>query len=259
MGSPPTEPERGDSEAPMHLLQMQGFFMSQNPITQAQWRQVVRSRERPGENWGRKLNTKPSRFQEENSGLFPGEANTDNRPVEQVSWLDAMEFCSRLSQRIGRNYTLPSEAQWEYACRAGTSTPFHFGDMITTNLVNYNGRYTYADGPKGLNRSRTTPVGMLPANAWGLQDMHGNVWEWCLDEWHESYEGTPSDGQAWVDAAEGQKSKELVKTRLLRGGSWDDVPRLCRSAYRLHYLPGLASYGVGFRVVCLPQDPSLNP
>jgi formylglycine-generating enzyme required for sulfatase activity len=259
MGSPPTEPERGDSEAPMHLLQMQGFFMSQTPITQAQWRQVVRSRERPGENWGRKLNTKPSRFQEENSGLFPGEANTDNRPVEQVSWLDAMEFCSRLSQRIGRNYTLPSEAQWEYACRAGTSTPFHFGDMITTNLVNYNGRYTYADGPKGLNRSRTAPVGMLPANAWGLQDMHGNVWEWCLDEWHESYEGTPSDGQAWVDAAEGQKSKELVKTRLLRGGSWDNYPGDCRSACRYHYRPVDASDDVGFRVVCLPQDPSLNP
>ena len=238
---------------------MQGFFMSQTPITQAQWRQVVRSNERSGERWGRELNTRPSRFQGENSGLFPGEANTDNRPVEQVSWLDAMEFCSRLSQRTGRTYTLPNEAQWEYACRAGTSTPFHFGDMITANLANYDGRYTYADGPKGLNRNRTTPVGMLPANAWGLHDMHGNVLEWCLDEWHESYEGAPSDGRAWMDAAEEEKSTESVKTRLLRGGFWSGTPRYCRSACRIHGQPDDAGLVVGFRVVCLPQDPSLNP
>jgi formylglycine-generating enzyme required for sulfatase activity len=259
MGSPPTELERGDFEGPMHLLQMQGFFMSQTPITQAQWRQVVRSRERPGENWGRKLNTKPSRFQEEDSGLFPGEANTDNRPVEQVSWLDAMEFCSRLSQRTGRNYTLPSEAQWEYACRAGTTTPFCFGDTISPELANYVGNHAYADGPTGTYRKQTTPVGMYPANAWGLQDMQGNVWEWCLDEWHESYEGAPSDGRAWVDAAEGEKSKESVKTRLLRGGSWDVITRYCRSAYRDHAQPDNANNNVGFRVVCSPQSPSFLP
>jgi formylglycine-generating enzyme required for sulfatase activity len=259
MGSPPTEPERGDSEAPMHLLQMQGFFMSQTPITQAQWRQVVRSNERSGERWGRELYTKPSRFQGENSGLFPGEANTDNRPVEQVSWLDAMEFCSRLSQRIGRTYTLPSEAQWEYACRAGTTTPFHFGGTISPELANYVGNHAYADGPTGTYRKQTTPVGLFLANAWGLQDMHGNVWEWCLDEWHESYVGAPSDGQAWVDAAEGEKSKESVKTRLLRGGSWGGDPGRCRSAYRGRSRPDDANDAVGFRVVCLPQHPSLNP
>lgn len=258
MGSPPTEPERGDSEAPMHLLQMQGFFMSQTPITQAQWRQVVRSNERSGERWGRELSTKPSRFQEENSGLFPGEANTDNRPVEQVSWLDAMEFCSRLSQRIGRNYTLPSEAQWEYACRAGTTTPFHFGGTISPELANYVGNHAYADGPTGTYRRQTTPVGLFPANAWGLQDMHGNVWEWCLDEWHESYEDASSNGQAWLDVAEGEKSKESVKTRLLRGGSWGGDPGRCRSAYRGRSRAEDANDDVGFRVVCLPQDPSLN-
>jgi formylglycine-generating enzyme required for sulfatase activity len=259
MGSPPTEPERGDTEGPMHLMQMQGFFMSQTPITQAQWRQVVRSHERPGESWGHKLSTTPSSFQGETCGLFPGETNTYNRPVEQVSWLDAMEFCSRLSQRTGRIYTLPSEAQWEYACRAGTTTPFHFGNTINTELANYNGNYDYADGPKGVYRKQTTPVGLFPANAWGLQDMHGNMYEWCLDEWHDSYEGAPTDGGAWVDGTEVIKSEELGKARLLRGGSWDDFPRDCRSAFRSHYQPDDANDYVGFRVVCLPQGPSLNP
>jgi formylglycine-generating enzyme required for sulfatase activity len=100
---------------------------------------------------------------------------------------------------------------------------------------------------------------MFPANAWGLHDMHGNVWEWCLDEWHEGYEGAPTDGRAWVDGTEGDKSKETKKTRLLRGGSWYFGPRFCRSAYRALFRPGFADDHVGFRVVCLPQGPSLNP
>jgi formylglycine-generating enzyme required for sulfatase activity len=239
--------------------------MGQTPTTQAQWREVAGWQERPGEKWGRQLKMDPSRFQsKERQGenkvrLLAGENNTDNRPVEQVSWLDAMEFCSRLSQRIGRTYTLPSEAQWEYACRAGTTTPFHFGGTISPELANYVGNHAYADGPTGTYRKQTTPVGLFLANAWGLQDMHGNVWEWCLDEWHESYEGAPSDGQAWVDAAEGEKSKESVKTRLLRGGSWGGDPGRCRSAYRGRSRPDDANDAVGFRVVCLPQDPSLNP
>ena len=265
MGSPETEPERRDSEGPQHLVQLQGFFMSQTPITQAQWREVAGWEEGPGEQWGREMKLDPSRFQskegQENDEvhLLQGESNTDQRPVEQVSWKDAMEFCHRLSQRTDRTYTLPSEAQWEYACRAGTTTPFCFGDMISPELANYDGNYAYADGPKGIYRKQTTPVGLFPANAWGLQDMHGNVWEWCLDEWHESYKGAPSDGRAWVDAAEGEKSKESVKTRLLRGGSWGDDPRYCRSACRSHGRPGDAGADVvGFRVVCLPQGPSLN-
>jgi formylglycine-generating enzyme required for sulfatase activity len=231
MGSPETEPERRDSEGPQHLVQLQGFFMSQTPITQAQWREVAGWQERPGERWGRELKTDPSRFQsnegqgEKKVRLLEGESNTDNRPVEQVSWLDAIEFCHRLSKRTGRAYTLPSEAQWEYACRAGTTTPFHFGDTISPELANYDGNYAYADGPKGIYCQQTTPVGMFPANAWGLHDMHGNVWEWCLDEWHEGYEGAPTDGRAWVDGTEGDKSKETKKTRLLRGGSWNFPPR----------------------------------
>jgi len=265
MGSPETDPERIDSEGPQHLVQLQGFFMSQTPITQAQWREVARWQERPGEQWGRELKLDPSRFQskegQENDEvhLLQGDSNTDQRPVEQVGWEDAMEFCHRLSKRTGRIYTLPSEAQWEYACRAGTTTPFCFGDTISPELANYRGDFTFADGPQGAFRKQTTPVGMFPANAWGLHDMHGNVWEWCLDEWHKSYEGAPTDGQAWVDAAVGEKSKESVKTRLLRGGSWVGSPGDCRSAYRIHLQPDDAYDFVGFRLVCLPQGPSLSP
>ena len=265
MGSPPEEPERLDDEGPQHEVKLASFFMSHTPITQAQWREVAGWQPLPAERWGQDLNPDPSHFYnregqaEGEVRLFEAEANTDNRPVENVSWLDAMEFCNRLSQRTGRSYTLPSEAQWEYACRAGTTTPFHFGDMISPELANYDGNYAYADGPKGIYREQTTPVGMFPANAWGLHDMHGNVWEWCLDEWNHSYEGAPTDGRAWVDAAEGEKSKESAMNKLLRGGSWYDGPGDCCSAYRFLNQPVLADYVVGFRVVCLPQDPSLNP
>ena len=264
MGSPETEPERLDAEGPQHLVQLQGYFMSQTPITQAQWREVAGWQEQPGEEWGRKLKPDPSHFQskdgqeETKARLLEDEANTNQHPVETVSWWEAMEFCHRLSQRTGRIYTLPSEAQWEYACRAGTKTPFCFGDTISPELANYDGNYGYAEGPKGIHRGQTTPVGMFPANAWGLQDMHGNVYEWCLDEWHENYDGAPADGGAWVDSKQGEKSNETEKTRLLRCGSWDFAPRHCRSASRDHSRPGNAGLIVGFRVVCLPQDPSLN-
>ena len=265
MGSPPEEPERSEDEGPQHEVKLASFFMSHTPITQAQWREVAGWQPLPAERWGQDLNPDPSHFQnregqaEGEVRLFEGEDNTDNRPVENVSWLDAMEFCNRLSQRTGRTYTLPSEAQWEYACRAGTTTPFNFGETISPELANYNGNHVYATGSKGIYREQTTPVGMFPANAWGLHDMHGNVWEWCLDEWHESYEGAPTDGRAWMDVLEVEKSKESEKLRLLRGGSWFSHPGSCRSAYRNRSRPGYAASLVGFRVVCLPQGPSLNP
>ena len=140
MGSQETEPERRDSEGPQHVVQLQGFFMSQIPITQAQWREVTGWKEGPGEQWGRELKLDPSRFQSKGEKanklvrLLEGESNNDQRPVDQVSWEDAMEFCHRFSKRTGRTYALPSEAQWEYASRAGTTTPFHFGDMISPQL-----------------------------------------------------------------------------------------------------------------------------
>ena len=225
MGSP--EGEGYDSEHPQHEVTVQPFFMGKYPVTQAQWRVVaalpkVRS----------DLNPNPSRFQ------------GDNRPVEQVNWYDAVEFCVRLSQKTGREYRLPSEAEWEYACRAGTITPFHFGETITPDLANYNGEYTYGAGFQGKYRQETTPVGSFQvANAFGLYDMHGNVWEWCADHVHGNYQGAPTDGSAWLNDNDD-------KARQLRGGSWDDGPRYCRSASR-SYGDADDRYNVlGFRVGC---------
>jgi formylglycine-generating enzyme required for sulfatase activity len=182
----------------------------------------------------------------------------ERRPVVNVSWHDAMAFCQRLRLRTGKNYTLPSEAQWEYACRAGTTTPFHFGDTTSTKLANYNGNQVYGDGEKGQFRIQTTDVASFPANPWGLGDMHGNVREWCADHWHENYEGAPEDGRAWIEE-ETKDDKNIIKSRLLRGGSWYLIPRDCRTAYRDDGPPDFSIYGVGFRVCCLPQVLILYP
>jgi formylglycine-generating enzyme required for sulfatase activity len=238
MGSPEKEPEHHASEGPQHLVQLQGFFMAQTPITLAQWRLVAQwpSSGRASGGQG-SLDPDPSRFK------------GDQRPVENVRWHDAMEFCWRLSQRTGRHYTLPSEAQWEYACRAGTTTPFHIGDTITTELANYDGNFIYGDGKKGEVRQQTTDVASFPANAWGLHDMHGNVWEWCVDPWHKDYQGAPEDGCPWLDEKPAHNAD-----RLLRGGSWHSLPRNCRSAFRSKNHPGDRGNNIGFRVCCLPQD-----
>jgi formylglycine-generating enzyme required for sulfatase activity len=275
MGSPEDEPHRSKTEGPQHEVTLAAFWMAKTPTTQAQWREVA--------GWprvNRDLDIDPSHFK------------GDNCPVEQVSWLDAMEFCHRLSQRTGRRYTLPSESQWEYACRAGTTTPFHFGPTISTEVANYDGNYTYGPGSKGIYLEQTTGVAIFPANAWGLRDMHGNVWEWCLDEWHDSYEGAPVDGSAWMEddslgespaaccaagrgsSTPGTAARLTASTaarttattasvsasvasdtrRLLRGGSWDNSPRNCRSAFRIDFLPDYRDDFIGFRVCCLPQD-----
>ena len=233
MGSPKGEPESDSRERPQHEVRLGDFWIGQAPITQAQWRVVANY---PPVNPDVEFKANPSSFK------------GDNNPVEQVNWYEAKEFCDRLSAATGKVYDLPTEAEWEYACRAGTTTPFSFGEMITTELANYDGNYPYNNGPKGEDRNKTTPVGTFPANAWGLYDMHGNVWEWCLDHWHDSYVDKPEelkqDGNAaWL-------SSDESKNRLLRGGSWLDYARLCRSACRLHYAPDFRdSYG-GFRVVC---------
>jgi len=231
MGSPQREAARAEDESPQHQVKLRSFFLGQTPVTQAQWKVVAGWRK-----VDRDLDPDPSAFK------------GASRPVECVSWEEAMEFCQRLRQRVGRSYSLPSEAQWEYACRAGTMTPFAFGETLTTDLANYYGNYTYGSGPKGRYREETSEVGRYPANAWGLQDMHGNVWEWCLDIWHDSYNGAPSDGSAWGSMSDKSSS------RLLRGGSWDTLPLFCRSACRFRALPGNRSSYWGFRVCCLPQD-----
>ncbi len=234
MGSPEDELERSDDESPQHSVTIQLFCLGKYPVTQAQWKAVAAL---PQIN--RELNPDPSHFKGE------------NRPVEQVSWYDVVEFCSRLSQKIGRQNSLPSEAEWEYACRAGTTTPFHFGKTITPELANYNGEYTYGAGAKGVYRKETTPVGSFGvANAFGLYDMHGNVWEWCADQWHGNYEGAPTDGSAWLDENDNDNQRHVLQRHVLRGGSWDSYPRYCRSAFRSHLD---AAYGYdyyGFRVVC---------
>ena len=241
MGAPETEGGSSDRERPVHRVTLREFLMGQTSITQAQWRAVAMGKPaKSGQVRPTKLDPDPSRFK------------GDQRPVEQVSWHDAMEFCRRLSQRTARHYTLPSEAQWEYACRAGTTTPFHFGETISAELANYDARKVYGDSEKGEYRQQTTEVASFPANPWGLHDMHGNVWEWCLDHWHDSYAGAPEDGSAWLNE-DANKSQDQ-NWRLLRGGSWSNDPRYCRSAYRNNNHPDNRNHNIGFRVCCLPQD-----
>jgi formylglycine-generating enzyme required for sulfatase activity len=243
MGSPEDETGRWDDEGPQHRVRLAPFSLARTPITQAQWRQVARWQPAPGDPpWERQLNPEPSFFK----GGLPVENRRpehDRRPVEGVSWFDAQEFCRRLSQRTGtgHTYTLPSESQWEYACRAGTTTPYAFGATLSQWQAN-------------IASSGTTEVGSFPANAWGLHDMLGNVWEWCADHWHPNYLGAPDDGRSWINPAADEHEQKL-----LRGGSWYNYPRYCRSAYRDHFDPDVVSGSVGFRVVCLPQGPSLNP
>ena len=217
MGSPTEEVGRYSDEGPQHRVTLQPFYMSKYPITQDQY-QVI-------------MGNNPSRFR------------GGRCPVETVSWHDATEFCEKLSQKTGRDYRLPSESQWEYACRAGTTTPFYFGETITPDFANYYGNSSYGNGPKGKYRQQTTYVGIFPPNAFGLYDMHGNVWEWCADEWHDNYDGAPTDGSVWLD---GNKNRSP-----LRGGSWVYCPYYCRSAIRSLFLPrDVHNYDFGFRVVC---------
>jgi formylglycine-generating enzyme required for sulfatase activity len=226
MGSPENEPGRSDNESPQHSVTIQHFFMGKFPVTQAQWAAVAAFDKVKID-----LNPDPSYFK------------GANRPVEMVSWYDAVEFCARLSRKTGKTYRLPSEAEWEYACRAGTTTPFYFGETITTDLANYHGNFTYGYAPKGEYRKQTTDVGKFPANLFGLYDMCGNIWEWCQDEWHKNYTNAPADGSAWLIDNDNQR-------RMLRGGYWNDNHEYCRSACRLNNNAGYSNLDLGFRVAC---------
>jgi formylglycine-generating enzyme required for sulfatase activity len=236
MGAAKDKEEAYSDEYPQHEVAVQSFYLGKYPVTQAQWAAIA---------------TLPKIKQDIESD--PSHFKGADRPVESISWWEAVEFCERLSQKTGRTYHLPSEAEWEYACRSGTPTPFHFGETITTDLANYHGidrkidktTYlgNYGKGPKGVSRKATTPVGQFPANGFGLYDMHGNVWEWCADDWHNNYDGAPTDGSAW-------SSDEKDANCLLRGGSWDFNPRSCRSAVRNDFTRELRNFNVGFRVRC---------
>jgi formylglycine-generating enzyme required for sulfatase activity len=216
MGSPASEKGRTQDESPQHQVNVPAFSMGKYVVTQEQYQQII--------------------------GKNPSSFKGAKRPVEQVSWKNAVEFCQKLSEKTGREYRLPSEAEWEYACRAGTTTPFHFGETITTELANYNGTSIYASEPKGKYLQKTTDVGSFPPNAFGLYDMHGNVWEWCQDDWHNNYIDAPKDGSGWTSRS--------GNTKLLRGGSWYFNPGNCRSAYRHYSNLDHNNIRIGFRVVC---------
>jgi formylglycine-generating enzyme required for sulfatase activity len=228
MGAGQNELESKESERPQHSVQVPEFYMGKYPITQAQW-QFGASLPRVDQ----ELDSDPSNFK------------GTNLPVEQVSWREAIEFCARLSLHTGRCYGLPSEAEWEYACRAGTVTPFHFGETIDPKVANYDGDDVYERVQKGIYRNKTISVGSLnAANEYGLCDMHGNVWEWCQDRWYNSYQGAPENGFAWINT----NNKES-NTKVLRGGSWDSSPSSCRSAARSDDISVYRDFNIGFRLV----------
>jgi formylglycine-generating enzyme required for sulfatase activity len=204
MGSAESEDEK-----PPHQVKVNSFAIGKYPITQAQYQAV--------------MGTNPSYFY-----------NNPQNPVERISWNDAQAFCQKLSQITGKTYRLPTEAEWEYACRADTTTRYYFGDV-----ANQLGNYAWYEGN---SQNTTHPVGQKKPNAWGLYDMSGNVWEWCEDYWHDSYENAPKNGSAW-----GTNDNDY---QLLRGGSWSDLLGDCRSAYR--YYDSRHNYDDtdGFRVVC---------
>ncbi|MDJ0511497.1 MAG: bifunctional serine/threonine-protein kinase/formylglycine-generating enzyme family protein [Crocosphaera sp.] len=228
MGTSKKEGKNSQQEKPQHRVNLSSFCMAKYPITQGQWKQIM----------------------EQNPAYFKG----DNRPVENVSLYDCLDFCKKLSELVGIQLTLPSEAQWEYACRGvinsnqykqldGTQIyqPFHFGATITEQLANYNCSRTYQQEPIGIYFPKTIDVGSFYPNNFGLYDLHGNVWEWCGDTWHENYQNAPQDGKIWLNGND--------KYSPMRGGSWAAFPFYCRCAIRNKVQRNNRSYDHGFRVV----------
>ncbi|MBK8908174.1 MAG: formylglycine-generating enzyme family protein [Rhodospirillales bacterium] len=214
MGSPETEKERYADEGPQHAVTISsGFWVFDTACTQALWQAVM------GDN--------------------PGHFKGPDRPVDSVSWNDVQQFLKRINALLpGLELVLPTEAQWEYACRAGTTTPFSFGETITPEQVNYDGNHPYAGGEKGLYREETVPVASLSPNPWGLYEMHGNVWEWCRDGKRTYAADALTDPVGPMEAG---------GPRVLRGGSWDSSAQGVRSAYRIADDPGFRISIYGFR------------
>jgi len=225
MGATETEKDSHDDERPQRPVIVSPFLMGKYPVTQAQWRVVAAMK--PVD---RRLDPDPARFK------------GDDLPVENISWYDAVEFSQRLSRETGRKYRLPSEAEWEYACRAGTNTPFYYGETLTDELANYDATVTYAFEPPGKSKETTTPVGSYPANAFGLYDMHGNIWEWCADNWHDNYFEAPNDSRPWL-------AGDLDNFAPMRGGTWSLDAASCRCANRLKLNRIIEYKYFGFRVV----------
>jgi formylglycine-generating enzyme required for sulfatase activity len=231
MGSPETEPDRHSDEGPQHLVTVsRPFYMSVHPVTQQEYEAIT--------------GHKPSHFKQAAGG-------GPTHPVESVSWYDAMDFCRRLSSRFeereaARSYYLPTEAEWEYACRAGTLTPFAFGLSLSSSQANFNGENPYGKAPPGPFRQQTTPVGSFKPNAFGIFDMHGNVWEWCSDFYGDTYYSMSPERDPL-----GPRSGDR---RVLRGGNWNSAGgKNCRSARRGKDHPTAATQFDGFRVVMFPS------
>jgi eukaryotic-like serine/threonine-protein kinase len=204
-------------EQPVHEVKVSEFHISKYPINQGQYRSLMGK----------------------NPAFFQGD---DLAPIENVSWDDAQKFCQILSNQTGKNYRLPSEAQWEYACRGGTNTLFAIGDILNNQLANFSDGYIHRDNSPNSYHRRTTPVGSFVANNFGLYDMHGNVWEWCQDMWHKNYQRAPMDCRVW-------ESDDHGNGKVIRGGSWLSDPWFCRSANRNYLSPASRNYSIGFRIV----------
>jgi formylglycine-generating enzyme required for sulfatase activity/uncharacterized caspase-like protein len=228
MGAAVGESGASENEFPQREVKIAEFWMGRCVVTKSQYQSLIQQ---------------PQNASTTNTS----DIKSSNHPIESIFWTDAVAFCQQLSRRTGRAYRLPSAAEWEYACRAGTTTPFYFGKTLTPDLANYNGTYAYGTGPRGKYRQQTTAVGSFAPNLFGLYDMHGNVWEWCLDGWPNDNLDLAADGSAW--RLSGQK-------KCLRGGSWSYLPTSCRSAYRLDYPFHNRIDDIGFRVVC--QSPSVQ-
>jgi formylglycine-generating enzyme required for sulfatase activity len=232
MGSPDAEAERRANEGPVHEVRItRPFYLGIHPVTQALYQPL--------------MGANPSYF-------YQGKRGGPEHPVEQVRWDEAVEFCRRLSdlaeeRAAGRVYRLPTEAEWEYACRAGTTTPFWWGASASSAQANFDGRYPYGGAKKGQYLQRTTRVRSYPANPWGLFDLHGNVWEWCADWYAEDYYAN--------SPIEDPKGPERGPGRVLRGGSWGSNGSDCRAAFRNRFGPGSRYHYLGFRAaLTAPQD-----
>ena len=217
MGSPEDEESRYEDETRHEVTLAHGFWMLETPVTQAMWQSVM--------------------------GDTPSYFKGDDLPVECVSWNACQDFCGKLSRKLGLKLHLPTEAQWEYACRAGSTTPFSFGETLNGTEANCNGNYPYGTDEKGLYVEKTTPVRSYAPNAWGLYDMHGNVWEWCEDR-HGDY---PTNAVSDPIGSDGGMNC------VGRGGSWRNDAECCRSAFRGYDSPGFRSCLLGFRVVACPD------
>jgi formylglycine-generating enzyme required for sulfatase activity len=246
MGSPETEPERESwqkgSESPQHPVTIaKPFAVGRHLVTRAQFAAFVKAtgymadvaQDWTGSNW---------ESDQKASWRNPGFSQDDSHPVVCVNWHDAKAYATWCAKVTGKSYRLLSEAEWEYVARAGTTTPFWWGVSITTSEANYNGNYVYkGGGNKGEYRKRTVPVGSFAANPWGLYCVHGSVWEWCEDAWHDNYKGAPSDGSAWLEGGDASR-------RVLRGGSWSYDPGGLRSACRVGDSTEVRSDGRGLRL-----------